>query len=384
MAIWRRPSTSSGVRREGRITKGGVLFVIGALAIGFAAVNTGNNLAYLFFSMMMSFLVISSLIARMSTWGVAVERVVPRQVGVGQPLEVSIILSNRKRRASSYSLRAIDCYDDGTQAGAGYCIRVPANGRREVAYTTRIEQRGVRRFGTVRVVSAFPFGFFLRSVDLPAISELLVCPRVLLAPAWIAYSPVTLGERETGRRGPGAEFHSLRDYQPGDSARLIHWKVSARTNRIVAQEFEIEETKRVTLLLDNGVPCIADSGLVDRFERAVVAAASMASAYIAQDYELRLVTRSGQVPVSVGPNHLQRVLRSLALVNLVEHSGPPLWIPPPSGDEAHIIIHYTPEAPRAVPSAIHVLDIEKTPPFAEFDLTTGNVPQRERKESNAT
>ncbi len=375
MAIWRRPS-SSGVRRGGRITKGGVLFIGGALAIGFAAVNTGNNLAFLFFSMMLSFLLLSLVIARMSTWGIAVERVVPRQVGVGQPLEVTLILSNRKRRVSCYSLRAIDCYDDGTRAGAGYCVRVPANGRQEVVYTTRIDRRGVRKFSTVRVASAFPFGFSLRSVDLPAVNELLVCPRVLPVAAWIAYSPVTLGEREASRRGAGVEFHSLRDYQPGDSARLIHWKVSARTNRIVAQEFETEETKRVTLLLDNGVPRLGEAGLADRFERAVVAAASMASAYIAQDYELRLVTRSGQVPVSTGPNHLQRVLRSLAMVNLVEHSGPALWIPPSSGDEARVIIHYTPEPPRAVSSATHVLDIAKTPPFAEFDLETGEIPAK--------
>ena len=347
------------------------MFMLVTLAIGFAANNTGNNLSYLFFSLMLAFLVVSALIASQTLRGLSVDRVVPRYIHAGERFAVTLNLTNGKKWLSSYSLRAVDRLEDGQETGACYCLRVPSRGSVESSYVTRINRRGAHRFAWIRVHSTYPFGFFQRWKDFSCGRETLVYPRILPAHEWAVYSPVELGARDSPQKGMGADLYGLRDYQPDDSARLIHWKVSARTDRLVARDFEREEKRRVTLLLDNGAPDPSAPGLRNDFERAVVACASMANAYLERGYQVQLITRSGRVPMSVGHSHLLRMLRSLALVDLVPYDGPPLWIPPPSKEETHIVIHFMRGPAAGLPPNVQLLSIDKTPPFARLSVAEG-------------
>lgn len=50
--------------------------------------------------------------------------------------------------------------------------------------------------------------------------------------------------------GASPETRDLREYRPGDSARSIHWKLSARTGDLWARDYEDEREERFTLSLD--------------------------------------------------------------------------------------------------------------------------------------
>ncbi|RIL12100.1 MAG: hypothetical protein DCC75_01075 [Proteobacteria bacterium] len=56
-----------------------------------------------------------------------------------------------------------------------------------------------------------------------------------------------LGGFRTAFRGSGLVYSDLRDYQPGDEVRNIHWKASARSQRIYVKSYE--EDRRVNILL---------------------------------------------------------------------------------------------------------------------------------------
>ncbi len=51
-------------------------------------------------------------------------------------------------------------------------------------------------------------------------------------------------------RSPGGEIRQLREYAPGDLLRGIHWKQSARTDKLLVKEFQREEEEEVSLYLD--------------------------------------------------------------------------------------------------------------------------------------
>lgn len=356
-----------GPRSRQAITTQGLIFASMTLIIGFASINTGNNLSYLFFSVMLSFLIVSGLMALKAMQGLEIDRVVPRHIHAGELCAVTLIVTNRKRHISSYSLRVVDVLEDGSIAGAGYMLRAEKGDKTECSYQTRFTRRGVYRLAAVRVVSSYPFGLFRRMVEIPCRRELLVYPPALPFRVWAAWSPVQIGRTETPQKGAGTDLYGLREYQPGDEARFIHWKISARTRQLVTREFEREEVKKITLLLDNGVPDPDDEGLGLLFEKAVVAAASLAGAFAEREHDIQLITRSGRVPMASGHSHLLRMLRSLAQVRLVEYEGRPLWIPPPSKDEAHVAIRFAPGAP---PRAANVenLVVQDTPPFNEFEI----------------
>lgn len=43
------------------------------------------------------------------------------------------------------------------------------------------------------------------------------------------------------------EIRQIRDYQPGDSYRTIHWKQSARTDTLMAREYAREEKRSLAV-----------------------------------------------------------------------------------------------------------------------------------------
>ena len=52
--------------------------------------------------------------------------------------------------------------------------------------------------------------------------------------------------------GEGAEFHALRDFQPGMDTRTIDWKQSARHGQLLAKEYRAERNNPIVLAIDSG------------------------------------------------------------------------------------------------------------------------------------
>lgn len=60
------------------------------------------------------------------------------------------------------------------------------------------------------------------------------------------------GEHPSSRRGAGYDYLDIRPYEPGEEARLIDWKASARSGRPMIVDKERESNGNVWLLLDVG------------------------------------------------------------------------------------------------------------------------------------
>ena len=77
-----------GFRRI-RFTRSGALFAVGALAVGLAAVNTGNNLLYLILGAMLGAILVSGWLSERTIGGLRVHRYNPRPATVGTSLGLS-------------------------------------------------------------------------------------------------------------------------------------------------------------------------------------------------------------------------------------------------------------------------------------------------------
>lgn len=139
-------------------------------------------------------------------------------------------------------------------------------------------RRGLIRLDDLRVLLPDPLGFFQRCPRVKAPADTLaVLPHRYPLPAFelpgsARFQP---GADATSRNpGPSGEFIGLRDYQPGDPLRLIHWPSWARTGRPVVKELEDTFFPRHGLILDT----FPEAGDDDLFEAAVSVAASFVSA----------------------------------------------------------------------------------------------------------
>jgi len=115
----------------------------------------------------------------------------------------------------------------------------------------------------------------------------------------------------------------VRDYRPEDSFRRIHWKASARMQRLQARDCEPATSVELVVCLNVATLARHWQGVIpDQLERAVSVAASIASHGIEQRWPVGLIAngalpRSDQ-PIKVlpgrSPAQLVRILEALAAV----------------------------------------------------------------------
>jgi uncharacterized protein (DUF58 family) len=77
-------------------------------------------------------------------------------------------------------------------------------------------------------------------------------------------------------------FHALREYQPGDDLRHVHWRSSAKADQLLVRQYHESRRGHVTVLLDHEPAAYARD---DEFELAVSVAASFALRAVADGWQ---------------------------------------------------------------------------------------------------
>lgn len=306
--------------RSLRFTKEGLSFVLFTLAVGIAAVNTGNNLLYLILAMMLSLIIVSGVLSEQCLKHLTVARRFPAQLFAGSPNPFQIRATNHHRLFPSFSIQVQEQDGMAPQCGEVYFFKLPAGASRTSGCSITPAHRGRYLFQKVAFRTRFPFGLFQKSLIRLFPDEVLVYPAIYSVQTLIDENLLTIGTaQELNRRGAGATLYNLRDYQEGDDARNIHWKTSARQARLFSKEYEQEEEKRVRLVLDQELPAASQTGehfsdLLEDFECAVSLTASLAAYFLSKGYWVELQTGSCTVPFGIRQAHLDRILRPLALI----------------------------------------------------------------------
>jgi len=130
-------------------------------------------------------------------------------------------------------------------------------------------RRGLIRLNDLRVMLPDPLGIFQRCVKVPAPPAMLaVLPRRYPLPRFELPGSARFqpgGEATARHSGSTGEFTGLRDYEPGDPLRLIHWPTWARTGKPVVKELEDTFFPRHGLILDT-FPAAGDEDLFEADE----------------------------------------------------------------------------------------------------------------------
>src|SRR5690606_29386851 len=90
--------------RKLKLTREGKYFIGVTFGVGFAAINTGNNLLYLLLGMLLSLIIVSGVLSELSLRRLTVSRKLPPRAQVGRPHLVEIEVFNHKRRSPSYAI----------------------------------------------------------------------------------------------------------------------------------------------------------------------------------------------------------------------------------------------------------------------------------------
>jgi uncharacterized protein (DUF58 family) len=315
---WRLP-------RRLKITREGKYFIGITFGVGFAAINTGNNLLYLLLGLLLALIVVSSIMSEVSLRGLTVSRRLPTRAHVGRPHVVEIEVHNSKKRLPSYAIEIEDLRAGQPADKRCFFLKISPESSQVAAYRRTPTRRGMENHVGFRIATRFPFGFFEKSRELTIGGQLVIYP---------AIDPVRLPDRNLGNSesgagilapGRGPDILTVRPLREGDDVRDIYWRKSSL--QVVVRERAQETQSNITLPLDNVPPVPPSASWQKRFERKLRDVASRAVAHIRRGDTVVVQTTSGNSVRGDRAVGADPVLKFLALLEPIpvgrESSLPP-------------------------------------------------------------
>src|ERR1700761_4800889 len=169
---------SASWRRRLKFTREGKFFVGITLGVGFAAINTANNLLYLLLGMLLALIVVSSIMSELSLRNLTVVRRLPARAQVGRPHLVEIEVHNHKKRIPSYAIEIEDLRAGQPADKRCFFLKISPDSAQVAAYRRTPAKRGRDRHVGFRVATRFPCGLFEKSRELRPEGELIIYPAV--------------------------------------------------------------------------------------------------------------------------------------------------------------------------------------------------------------
>jgi uncharacterized protein (DUF58 family) len=166
------------------------------------------------------------------------------------------------------------------------------------------QQRGWNSVGRWRLWTEYPLGIVWAWSYLHPQQKLLVFPKAEID------APPLPGEARnepgTQYRSPGDDWIGLREHRAGDPPRLVAWRASARSDRLLVKEFADPVAKAVVLDYA-ALNSLQHEQRISRLTRWVLTAES-------RQLGFRLRLPGIELGPATGPDHVISCLRALALL----------------------------------------------------------------------
>lgn len=294
--------------------------VLLTLGIGLAAMNTGNNLVYIIFGMMLGFITASGVISEMSLRGLEVDWIFPAEMYAGSAATIRIILRNTKKKlpsfgitltATSKAMRPRPSKD--AQWIEGVFTFLPERSQRTFDLEFTPKRRGEFLIGTIKIETKFPFCFFRKYLTRTVNKSFIVFPEMLPLDAFAWNEFRMESERSLPLKGWGDSFWGIRDYADGDNPRMISWKSSAKFSRLMLRETEKEMEKKIWVSME---PQENWGSLNDeQIESAIAFAASFILKKFAEGFSVGFIASNLVIEPSQNRKEILKMLSFLALFN---------------------------------------------------------------------
>jgi uncharacterized protein (DUF58 family) len=268
--------------------------------MGFAAVNTGNNLLFLVVSALLGFMAVSGVVGWRNIRGLRMQVELADEIYSGAATLVTLRLANRKRRFPSFLLSS-------TLLGHTATTCLLRGGAEETeSFVHTFSGRGEKGIPPTEVRSPFPVNFFVRFVRSREDRNFLVVPSPLNAPFLCAGDdPVRSGISPAAAKGNDGDFARIGDYTGHEPMKLIHWRLSARHEDLKVREFSATTGEPLVIDIDT----LSGGDLEERLSLAC----ALINRLIGANRPVGLKLSDRVIAPAVSREHRLRLLGELAL-----------------------------------------------------------------------
>ena len=272
-------------------------FVLILLLVLIAGINYQNALAHALAFLMLGLFLVAMLQTYRNLAGLVLSQTVPIEGFVGQKISVAFQVQSDVGRVYD----GLFFYWPNLPVAQGF--GVDHNG------TTIFRQsipahRGWYEPGRLRLETVYPFGLFRAWSWLDFDCKILSYPKPVPCEGRVSQED---SELKAGRRSSlGADdVKALRDFQDGDDQRPIHWRASAKLDRLIVKSYESQQLSSQWLRLA-ALEALPMADRLGGLAYLIEAASKRGDAFGLDLY-------GQQLPVASGPGQERKALKRLAL-----------------------------------------------------------------------
>lgn len=230
-----------------------------------------------------------------------VERTHDDILSVGRPNEVRLRITSHARAGTRATVR--DEHPAAMRASRElFDVTLPC----DVTYTLTPAARTEVPFGATIVRASGPWGLGFRQTSFTGADDVaradadIAAVRVYEALARRGQL-AELGVRTQRRPGEGTEFERIREAVPDDPMRLINWRATARTGRLMAVELIPERAQPVIVCIDHGRLMGVGAGALTKLDHAVNAALLLINVALRTGDRAGMMAFADRVTVTLPP-----------------------------------------------------------------------------------
>jgi uncharacterized protein (DUF58 family) len=301
--------------------------LVASAGMALVGLTHGTNAVFFMFAAFVAVLLISYASSRLSPRALSWRREVIDRVFEHEPLTVSLELTNRGR-LPRFMVAVSDTVPEFVEAKDPTEAIVPElwpGDRVTLSYEAQGLKRGAHRLGPLTVFVSDLFGVFQRHIALDALGEAVVYPRPVTLGAEVGRTGSDVRAVATAERARGSEsgldFYGIRDYQPGDELRRIHWPATAHHGRLTVIEFDRGASENVAVVLESRAGMEFGKGVDTTLEVGVRVAASLIHWVLGGEGIAFLATDSRTGPRCFAVDRLDREYEMLEVLARVEADG---------------------------------------------------------------
>ncbi|WHY75329.1 DUF58 domain-containing protein [Neobacillus sp. WH10] len=244
------------------------------------------------------------------------QRVIADEFERGISNQVKIRVKNTS--AYSFTYRMVDGLPQAFKRPFPLVGKIPKETTMEISYETIATERGKYEISNLYFRYTSLWGLWEKQTTLGIEDSVKVIPDLTETKQYLENAQQFLkyeGLKIRRQRSGVGDFSKIRSYVVGDDPRKINWRQTAKLQEVMANEYEPEHGKYITILLDCGRMMGAELKKGNRLERSLEAALTVTAAALQKGDYVSVLAFSKEIKVFVPPAkgmaHLQTILQAI-------------------------------------------------------------------------
>ncbi|NHM34020.1 DUF58 domain-containing protein [Bacillus sp. C11] len=247
---------------------------------------------------------------------ISFKRIIPKEMERGISYTVSLEITNDSAHALAY--RFVDDMPQSFVRSFQTEGSIPEHSAAEVRYETIATVRGKYEIEKIYFRFSSSLGLWEKQLTVELADTAKVIPDLTETKQYLENAQQFLmyeGVKIRRKRSGVGDFSKIRAYAAGDDPRKINWRQTAKLHEVMANDYEPEHGKYITILIDCGRMMGAELKNGNRLEKAMEAALTVAAAALKKGDYVSVLAFSKEIKVFVPPAkgmaQLQTILHAI-------------------------------------------------------------------------